>query len=136
MALQLKMSRLFVFSLLTVATACGGSEGGDTGGASGSSGNAAGTSGNAAGAIGNIAGNSGNAGGSAGAANQDGGTAGSGTVDPTDPYSQGRIDCVDRINAFRATEGKPPLARWTAAESCTDEQSEKDASPGGGAHRR
>lgn len=47
-----------------------------------------------------------------------------------DPYEQARIDCVDRINAFRATEGKPALARWTEQESCTDSQSAADSTSG------
>ncbi len=44
-----------------------------------------------------------------------------------------QVACVARINAFRATEGKPPLERWIDAESCSDEQSGNDAN-GGGAH--
>jgi hypothetical protein len=33
---------------------------------------------------------------------------------------------VDRINAFRATEGLPPLERWTEGEACADEQAQLD----------
>jgi hypothetical protein len=62
-----------------------------------------------------------------------GGETSSGGSDPTDPYEQARIDCVDRINAFRATEGKAPLERWVEQEACTDAQSEADAE-GDGAH--
>jgi uncharacterized protein YkwD len=48
----------------------------------------------------------------------------------TDPYEQARIDCVDRINAFRATLGLDPLEQWTDAESCADEQAAADAASG------
>jgi hypothetical protein len=34
--------------------------------------------------------------------------------------------CVDDINAFRATLGLAPYARWTDKESCTDSQAETD----------
>jgi hypothetical protein len=58
--------------------------------------------------------------------------------DATDPelggFGEGSSDfeaargaCVDRINAFRATEDLPPLARWTDAEGCTEEQSKLDS---------
>lgn len=43
------------------------------------------------------------------------------------------IACVDRINAFRATEGLAPLLRWVEAESCSGEQSGLDAT-GDGPH--
>ena len=39
--------------------------------------------------------------------------------------------CVDRINAFRATEGLSPLERWTEAETCTSQQAQSDAQAGG-----
>lgn len=45
-------------------------------------------------------------------------------------YEQERVACVNRINAFRATENLPELERWQAAESCTDEQSESDSRTG------
>jgi hypothetical protein len=51
----------------------------------------------------------------------------------TDPFAAARTDCVDRINAFRATLALPALARWNDAESCSDEQSSADAN-GDGAH--
>ncbi len=38
--------------------------------------------------------------------------------------------CVDRINDFRATEGKPPLVRWEDQEKCTDGQAKSDAEAG------
>lgn len=46
--------------------------------------------------------------------------------DGSDMYLQARIDCVDRINAFRATEGKPPYQRWTEQEACSDGQAKLD----------
>ncbi len=54
---------------------------------------------------------------------------------PADAGGDGSIQaaCVARINAFRATEGKPPLARWVDGEACADQQSQDDAN-GGGAH--
>ena len=44
-----------------------------------------------------------------------------------DPYAQARQDCVDKINAYRQTEGKPPYQRWTAAEACTDAEAKSDS---------
>lgn len=35
--------------------------------------------------------------------------------------------CVDDINAFRATMGLPPYARWTAEEACAGDEAAKDA---------
>jgi hypothetical protein len=55
------------------------------------------------------------------------GTGGAGATTSSDPFEQARIDCVDRINAFRATEGKPPYERWVDAEACTDEQAQLDS---------
>ena len=43
-----------------------------------------------------------------------------------DPYGEARVDCVDAINADRATLKLPPYARWNAEESCTDGQAEAD----------
>ena len=37
---------------------------------------------------------------------------------------------MDRINAFRATEGKPPYTRWTSAEACSDGQAASDSMTG------
>ena len=54
----------------------------------------------------------------------DGGTGASGM------YAQAAQDCVDRINAFRATEGKPPYTRWTDAEACSDGQAQSDSVTG------
>jgi hypothetical protein len=49
---------------------------------------------------------------------------------PDDPFGDARQDCVDRINAFRATEGLPPYERWASAESCSDDQAGLDADAG------
>ncbi len=68
-----------------------------------------------------------------GASDDTGGTSsttGGASTGEADPYEQARIDCVDRINAFRATEGKPALARWVEQESCTDSQSAADSTSG------
>ena len=34
--------------------------------------------------------------------------------------------CVDTINMYRATLGLPPYARWTDAESCSDDEAMSD----------
>lgn len=55
---------------------------------------------------------------------------------PPPPPSTGDIhqDCVDRINQFRwECQCLPPLARWTEAEACSDQQSADDQN-GGGPH--
>lgn len=51
----------------------------------------------------------------------------SGCNNEDDAYKQHRVDCVERINAFRATEGLPALNRWTNGESCADEEAKQDA---------
>jgi hypothetical protein len=45
-------------------------------------------------------------------------------------YEKERAACVDRINAFRATEGIAPLQRWTAEEDCVDLQAKSDSETG------
>ena len=57
--------------------------------------------------------------------NPPGGPSGSGP-----DYSSARAECVDRINAFRATESLPPLARWTSAEACSDGEAQSDSETG------
>lgn len=52
---------------------------------------------------------------------------------PEPPPSTGDFhqDCVDRINQFRwVCQCLPPLERWTAAESCSDQQSQADEQSG------
>lgn len=48
-------------------------------------------------------------------------------VGGSDPFARWRQVCVDKINAFRATEGKPPYERWTDAEACTDAEAKSDS---------
>jgi hypothetical protein len=48
------------------------------------------------------------------------------------PYAAAHQDCVDRINAFRATENKPALTRWTEGEACANDQARRDALSGVG----
>jgi len=38
--------------------------------------------------------------------------------------------CVDRINQYRASIGRPPYARWTAAETCSDDEAASDSVTG------
>ena len=48
---------------------------------------------------------------------------GGGHADPHGPF---HADCVDHINALRATKAAPALARWQAAEACVDQQATAD----------
>ncbi len=50
--------------------------------------------------------------------------------DDDDPYASYRRRCVDKINQYRASEGKPAYARWTAAESCADSEARSDSETG------
>ncbi|WP_437607272.1 CAP domain-containing protein [Sorangium sp. So ce834] len=89
------------------AAGAGGSDGSTTAGAGGSGGAPAGST-SGAGSSGSGAGGSGGKG---------------------DPTGAAQL-CVDTINQHRATLGLPPLARWTEAESCSDEESESDGNTG------
>ena len=90
----------------------GGSEAGGSGGQAGATG-AAGTPGTA---------------GTTGAAGTPGPSGSGGAAGPTaDPFATARQACVDKINALRATEGKPPYLRWTAAEECSDAEAKSDS---------
>jgi hypothetical protein len=51
-----------------------------------------------------------------------------GTTSSGDPYAQYRQDCIDKINALRATKGLSPYQRWTDAEACVDKQATHDES--------
>ena len=53
-----------------------------------------------------------------------------GPVDPGDPYASARVTCVDEINKYRATEGKPPYAGWSSAFSCVDGEAKADSISG------
>jgi hypothetical protein len=48
------------------------------------------------------------------------------TGNPVDPYEAARQICVDTINMYRATLGLPAYARWTDAESCSDDEAMSD----------
>lgn len=48
------------------------------------------------------------------------------TTNPNDPLDAARQACIDKINALRATKGLAPLARWTEAEACVDQQATAD----------
>ncbi|WP_438005737.1 hypothetical protein WME89_44855 [Sorangium sp. So ce321] len=93
----------------------GGSDGSTTAGSGGSGSSTAGSGGSPAGGTGGAGGDDGpGTGGSSGA----GGATGAAQL------------CVDTINQHRATLGLAPLARWTEAESCSDEESESDGNSG------
>ena len=47
-----------------------------------------------------------------------------------DRYDAERQRCVDRINAFRATEGLAPYERWQGIELCTDSEAQSDSETG------
>jgi hypothetical protein len=47
--------------------------------------------------------------------------------DSDDVLTSYRIQCVERINGFRATLGLTPYARWTEQEACTDEEARQDS---------
>ncbi|WP_437632370.1 CAP domain-containing protein [Sorangium sp. So ce854] len=96
----------------------GGAPPGGSGGSDGAGGSPPGGSGGSDGAGGPP---SGGAGGSDGAGGSP--TAGAGGSDGATSAAQ---LCVDTINQHRATLGLPPLRRWTAAEACSDEESESD----------
>lgn len=51
-------------------------------------------------------------------------------VSPVAPPSGAQDLCVSEINKWRATEGLPPLKRWTEAEVCTDGQCKSDSETG------
>jgi hypothetical protein len=48
------------------------------------------------------------------------------TGNPNDPEQL----CVDDINAYRASIGRAPLARWVAVETCVDGQGLADSQSG------
>ncbi len=47
-------------------------------------------------------------------------------VTETDVYSTYRVECLNKINDWRAGEGKPALARWEDNEECADGASKKE----------
>ncbi len=52
------------------------------------------------------------------------------TLPDPSKYASFRTACVDKINAFRATEGLPALARWTDSEGCADGEAKADSESG------
>ena len=59
---------------------------------------------------------------------RDAGVRDSGPTPPTPPVGNGAQEiCVNEINKWRATEGLPPLQRWTQSETCTDGQCKIDS---------
>jgi hypothetical protein len=57
---------------------------------------------------------------------------GSSSTDLPDPsiHEASRIACVDKINAYRATQNLPALKRWTESEACADGQAKSDSETG------
>jgi hypothetical protein len=114
---------LLVCAALACSSSGSGGSAGDGGAATGGSAGAGGKSG--AGGKGGKGGSGGSSGSAGNSGSGNGGAGGSG-----DPYEQARQRCVDRVNEFRATEGKPAYERWTAIESCTDGEARKDSESG------
>jgi len=50
--------------------------------------------------------------------------------DAEDPWAEARIECVNTINEYRATEGLPPYERWVEGEACADDQAAYDMASG------
>jgi hypothetical protein len=73
------------------------------------------------------AGSGGTGGGGAGTGGTGGSAAGGAAGSGTDPFAAARQACVDKINALRATEGKPAYLRWTEAEVCSDAEAKSDS---------
>jgi hypothetical protein len=78
-------------------------------------------------------------GGSSGTSTSDGGTSsggssGTGTsggsATPTPAGTTAEEVCVAAINDYRKTLGRAPLARWTAAETCSDTEAQSDGATG------
>jgi hypothetical protein len=47
-----------------------------------------------------------------------------------DPLEAARQACIDHINELRASKGRAPYTRWTAIESCVDDQATYDSTHG------
>lgn len=72
--------------------------------------------------------NGGSSGGGSGSGSSGGGaSSGSGSSGGSGGAVQ---DCVDSINQFRASIGRPPYARWNDAESCVNGQAQADSQSG------
>ena len=137
---------LIISVLALAASGCSDDTGGGSGGAGGTgSGGDTGSSGG-----GEPAGTGGgpstgdtssvSAGGGGGSSTSTGATTSTGTTSTaeTTGTTGGGVDelederqlCVDTINALRATEGLPPLARWVDAEMCSDTSATSDEQSG------
>lgn len=47
-------------------------------------------------------------------------------IDPTDPFAEARVRCVNKINALRATKNLVPYGTWDGVEACVDAQASSD----------
>jgi len=122
-------------ALLLALAACSddgntGSAAPEDGGIGGSAGEAGSSSqGGSAGAAqgGASQGGSSQGGASQGGSSQGGASQGGASGDPHEALHQ---ECIDKINALRATKGLPPYERWKEAESCVDQQATDDEQTG------
>ena len=118
----------------------GSSEGGVAGSSSGSSGSSGSSSTSSSGGWGGSSASSSSGSGSNSSGSNSSGSSTSGSSSGSsssgsssgggDPYAAARQACVDYINKLRATLGRPPYARWTANEACTDTQAKADGASG------
>jgi hypothetical protein len=53
-----------------------------------------------------------------------------GVKNPDNAFDAAAQVCVDTINDYRESEGKPPYERWLAQETCSNGEAESDASSG------
>jgi len=102
----------------------GGSAEGGSGGGSAQGGSAQGGSAQGGSAQGGSAQGGSVQGGSAQGGSAQGGSAGG------DPHEALHQECIDKINALRATKGLPPYQRWKEAEACVDQQATYDEQNG------
>jgi len=129
------LHRLLLSLVVVTGIGCGSTTGGSGPGGGGRDGGLPGTGGTSG--SGGLPGGGGTSG-TAGASGV-GGTSGAGgcTPDyactPTAPNTGDyAADCVARVNQFRACVCLPPLTRWTAGESCANQDAAYD--PANGAH--
>jgi hypothetical protein len=50
--------------------------------------------------------------------------------DAEDEWVDARLQCVERINEYRATLALTPLEQWSSGEGCADKEARKDARTG------
>jgi PPE-repeat protein len=66
--------------------------------------------------------------GQAGSGQAGSGQAGSGQAGSAgDPFEANRVECVAKINEYRASIGLAPYERWTEGEACADQMADHDA---------